>query len=235
VTKPGKGDPMAIAFLGRTLFLAGDPASVRAAISRWNSGSASHSPVRAKAEEMSRTFHVWCVARNLRSMMPPGAALPKGADALESALQSAEEFTLGMTLAPDLKASVELVAHTAKDAAALKDALSVAMALAMTQSAPQKTKDLLRGVEITSQERTVRLSLAIPEEKMIEAFREQMKQGSPWWKGTPLGRPGGPTVGFQEVPQAPRSTEVVVQGSEAASKPAGPANAGDTQVIVLPR
>ena len=235
VTKPGKGDPVAIAFLGRTLALAGDPPSVRAAISRWKAGSASHSPLLAKAEEMNRTFHVWCLARDLQSAMPHDAALPKGTDAIERAFQSIEEITVGMTLAPGFRASVDLVAHAAKDAAALQGAVSVAMAIAMAQSAPQKAKDFLKGVEITSKERTVRLSLVISEEKMIEAFKEQMKQGSPWWKGTPLGHPGGATVSFGEVPQAPQSTEVVVQGGEAASKPATPANTGDTQVKVLPR
>ena len=156
VTKPGKGDPVAIAFLGRTLALAGDPPSVRAAISRWKAGSASHSPLLAKAEEMNRTFHVWCLARDLQSAMPHDAALPKGTDAIERAFQSIEEITVGMTLAPGFRASVDLVAHAAKDAAALQGAVSVAMAIAMAQSAPQKAKDFLKGVEITSKERTVR-------------------------------------------------------------------------------
>jgi hypothetical protein len=233
VTKPDKGDPVAIAFLGRTLLLAGDPASVQEAISRWTSGVAAHSPWLARAEEMNRASHVWCLARDLQSAIPHGAALPKGADAITGALQSLEEITLGMTLAPDFKASVELLAHTAKDAAAIQGAVSMGMALAMMQSGPQKAKDLLKGVEVTTQERTVRLSLAIPEETLIEAVREQMKQGTPWWKGTPVGRPGEARVTFSE--EAPRSTEVVVQGGDPAVQPATPANAGDTQVVVLPR
>ena len=133
VTRQGKGDPLAIAFLGRTLLVAGDPASVRAAISRWKSGEAAQSPWLAKAEEMNRTFHVWCLARDLQSIVPHDAALPKGADAITGALQSLEEITLGMTLAPDFKASVELLAHSAKDAAALQGAVSMGMAMAMTR------------------------------------------------------------------------------------------------------
>ena len=180
---------------------------------------------------MNRTFHVWCLARDLQSAMPHGAALLKGADAIQGALQSVEEITLGMTLAPDFKASVELLAHTAKDAAALQGAVSTAMALAMAQSGPQQTKDLLKGVEVTTQERTVRLSVAIPEEKLIEAVREQMKQESPWWRGSPLaGRGSGTHVTFTE-----QGGAVVVQGGETPARPATRAGAGDTQVVVLPR
>ena len=226
VTRQGKGDPMAITFLGRTLLAAGDPASVRAVISRWRSGIAAQSPWLARAEEMNRTFHVWCLARDLQSIMPQDAAMPKGADAITGAFQSLEEITLGMTLAPDFKASVELLAHTAKDAAALQGAVSMGMALAMAQSGPQKAKDLLNALAITTQERTVRLSLAIPEEKLIEAAREQMKQGSNWWKGAPLAHPGAERVKFTE-----ETGDIVVQGGEAPSRPA--AAAGDTQVIVL--
>jgi len=225
VTKPGKGDPMAIAFLGRTLLVAGDPASVRAAISRWKSGVAAHSPLLTKAEEMNRTFHVWCLARDLQSIVPHGAAIPKGADAITGALQSLEEFTLGMTVAPDLKVSLELLAHTAKDAAALQAAVSMGMAMAMMQPGA----DLLKGVEVKTQERTVRLSLVVPEEKLIEAAREQMKQAPNWMGGprAPLG--GGAHVTFTQQ----GGGDVVVQGGEAPARPATPANSGDTQVIVL--
>jgi hypothetical protein len=171
------------------------------------------------------------LARDLQSIVPHDAALPKGGDAIAGALQSLDEITLGMTLAPDFKASVELLAHTAKDAAALQGAVSMGLAMAMMQSGPQQAKDLLKGVEVTTQERTVRLSLAIPEEKLIEAFKEQVKQGSPWWKGTPLASPGGAT----HVKFTGHGGEVVVQGGEPPARPATPANTGDTQVIVLPR
>ncbi|HXN47086.1 MAG TPA: hypothetical protein VN893_10630 [Bryobacteraceae bacterium] len=221
VTKQGKADPMAIAFLGRTMLVAGDPASVRAAISRWKSGIAAHSPWLERAEEMNRTFHVWCLARDLQSIMPHDAAIPKGADAITGALRSLEEVTLGMTLAPDLKASLELLARTPKDAAALQAALSMGMAMATMQPGAQQVKDLLKAVEVTTQERTVRLSVSIPEERLIEAAREQMKQRANWSKGTPLAHSGG--------------GEVVVQGGETPGRPATPANSGDTQVVVLPR
>ncbi len=228
VTKPGKGDPIAVAFLGRTMLVAGDPASVRAAISKWKSGVAEPSPWLTKAEGMNRTFHIWCLAHDLHSIMPHDAAMPKGADAITGALQSLEEITLGMTLMPDFKASVELLAHTAKDAAALQAAVSMGMAMAMMQSVPQQTKDLLKGVHVAAQERTVRLSLTIPEAKLIEAAREQIKQGSPWWKGTPVAHPGAARVKFSG-----ETGDVVVQGGESPRRPA--AATADTQVIVLPR
>ena len=233
VTKPQKGDPVAIAFLGRTLLVAGDPASVRAAISRWKSGVAAHSSGLAKAEEMNRTFHVWCLARDLQSIVPHDPALPKGADAINGGLQSLEEITLGMTLAPDFKASVELLAHTAKDAAALQGAVSMGLALAMAHSAPQKAKDLLNALEITTQERTLRLSLAIPEEKLIEAVREQMRRSPDWMGGSPAPLSTDAHVKFTghgDVGPMRGVTEVVVQGGE---EPA-PKNYRDTQVITLP-
>ena len=179
LTKADKGAPLAIAFPGRTMVLFGDPVSVRAAISRWKSGSASHSPLLAKAEEMNRTTHVWCLARDLQSVMPHDAAGAKGADAMQAALQSVEQITVAMTLAPGFQASVDLLTHSAKDAAGLQGAASIGMALAMSQPAPQKTKDLLKGIAITSQDRTVRVSLTISEEKVIEALKEQMKQAVP--------------------------------------------------------
>jgi hypothetical protein len=123
---------------------------------------------------------------------------------------------------------VVLLAHTAKDAAALQAAVSMGMAMAMMQPAAQQAKDLLKGVQVTTQERTIRLSLTIPEEKLIEAVKEQMKQGAPNWMGGPRAPLGSRThVTFTEH----GGGEVVVQGGETPGRPA--ATAGDTQVIVL--
>jgi hypothetical protein len=220
--RPKEGEPVAVAFLGRTTILLGDPASVRAAISRANSGTASHSPVLAKAQELSRTFHVWCAARDLRSLAAHGAQLPAAAGPIQAAFQSLEEITLGMNLLPGFLINLELLASSAKDAAALEGAAHAGIAFAMAQQqAPEKTKELLNGLKITSDDRTLKLSLAISEEKMIEAFKEQMKQGSPWWKGP-------------HPQEAPRNTEVVVQGGDTAPKADVP-KSGATQVVTLPR
>jgi hypothetical protein len=218
VIRPAKGDPLAVAFLGRTMALAGDPASVRAAIARWKAASPAHSPLLAKAAELHRTSHFWCLGRDLQNALPHAPA-PNNADPMQKAFQALDEVSLSMTFAPDFKTSVELLAHTAKDAATLDSAVHVALAMAMTQAVPQKTKDLLAGLQVASQGRVVRVSLVIPEDKMIEALKEQMKNPPSWMGGQP----------------APGSTEVTVQGSEAPSNPSAPPAASGTQVIVLPK
>jgi hypothetical protein len=219
VSAPEKGDPAAFAFLDRSGALFGDPASVRAAILRWKVGAGVHSPLLAKAEGLSRKYHFWCVARGLNSAMHRGAALPKAGQPFEGVLQSIEEVTFGMVVAPAFQASADLLARTEKDAAALRGAAGAAVASALAQAPQEEARDLLSNLKITSQARTVRLSIEIPEQKMVEILQEQMRLAANKW-----GRP-----------QAPRNTDVVIQGGAASATAApAPKDAGDTQVITLP-
>ena len=222
-TKPGQGgEPMTIAFPGAGMALVGDPASVRATIDRWKSGSASHSPLLAKAEEMSAKFHVWFLARDFESAASPGAPVPAGGAGIDAALRSVGEATLGMNLVPAFEASVEMVTKTAKDASGLEGAVKGFVAVATAQAAAKQNKDLFSGLHVESQDRTVRVSLVIPEEKMIEAFKEQMKRGPNWWKDA------GQAFGL-----APQNTDVVIQSSGDRHATEIPKNANSTHVVTL--
>jgi hypothetical protein len=124
-----------------------------------------------------------------------------------------------MVVAPAFQASADLLARTEKDAAALRGAAGAAVASALAQAPQEEARDLLSNLKITSQARTVRLSIEIPEQKMVEILQEQMRLAANKW-----GRP-----------QAPRNTDVVIQGGAASATAApAPKDAGDTQVITLP-
>ncbi len=221
-TKPGQGgEPMTIALLGGGMALVGDPAGVRATIDRWKSGSASHSPLLAKAEEMSRKFHAWFLVRDFDSATG-GTPVPAGGEGIDAALRSVGEATLGMNLLPAFEASVEMVTKTAKDAAGLEGAVKAFAALATAQAAAKQNKDLFSGLHVESQDRAVRVSLVIPEEKMIEAFKEQMKRGPNWWKDA--------AQGFG---MAPQNTDVVIQSSGDRHATEIPKNANTTHVVTL--
>lgn len=203
-SKPGKGDPVAIAFLGGTALLLGDPASVRAAIDRKAAGVGQSSPLVAKAAEMSRMYHVWCVARNPQSAVPRGIPLPQNAAAMETAFQSIEEITAGVILAPALKLSLDLVARTEADAVALRDTINSSAADALKKAGPLYAKELANTFQVQAQGKSVRLSLEIPEEKMIEMVKAKMKEAADH-QGQPKPEPAA-----DDKPAPAPNTDVVI-------------------------
>jgi hypothetical protein len=178
-SKPGKGDPVAIAFLERSALLLGDPASVRAAIDRRAASPGQSSPLLAKAADMSRMYHIWCVAHDPKSVVPSGLPLPAAATGpFDAAFQSVEEVTAGLLLAPGFKVYVDLVARSEKDAGALRDTLASSAGDALKQAVPQDAKEMAGSLQIHAQGKSVQLSFEIPEQKMIEMFKAKMKEAA---------------------------------------------------------
>lgn len=180
LSAPGKGEPFAIAFLHRSIALFGDPDNVRTAIARWTDGVGAPSPALAKATELSQKYHIWWIARDLGSVLPRGAPAPKPGDPLERAFQSIEELTFGMVTAPNLQASLNLLARTEKDAGALRDLFDSSVRMALSQATGESgqalAKELLAHLQLTAQGRALLLSFEIPEQKVFEMIEAQIQQ-----------------------------------------------------------
>jgi hypothetical protein len=216
-SKPGKGDPVAIAFLERSILLIGDPASVRAAIERRAGGPGHLSPLLTRAAELSAKYHLWCVALNPNSAVPQGVTAPPSAASMEAAFQSVEEVVAGAILAPGVQAFVDLAARTEADAGTLRNAIALGAAGALQKAPPQYAKDLASFFQVNAQGKNVRLAFEIPQEKMMELYKEAMKQA----------------VEHQRRAQPAPKTDVVIEGGQAPD--AKPAPAGpDTGVVALP-
>jgi hypothetical protein len=179
LTKPGKGDPIAIAFLDGSALVVGDPASVRGAIDRKKAGGGAPSPLAAKAAELSRTYHIWCVGRDLKSALPPGVGLPPNAAAVEDLSGAIEEVTAGAILAPGVSASLDVVARTPEDAAAIRDKLAAGIEEGLKKTTPDQAAQLKGAVHVEAQDKHVKLSFEIPEAQVLELIKAKMKEVAP--------------------------------------------------------
>ncbi len=152
----------AIAFLENTLLVAGDQASVTAAIPRKNNPSTLDSTLLAKANALSGTQDAWVVSK---AAIPNAPQLPLGLNA--QPLQNLQQTSAGVKFGTSVNVSAEAVEDTAQNANALGDLLRLVVALVQTnQSNPQIAPviPVLQSLTISTKGTALEVTLAIPEE-----------------------------------------------------------------------
>jgi hypothetical protein len=173
-TTSPQGVSLSFAFLSDSLAVAGDPASVHAAIDRRSAGGGPGPKLAPRVNSVSTTSDAWFV-----SSLPvaeliaglPGANL-KGA--LEGdALKSIEQASGGAVFGDAVKVSAELVTQTAEDAANL--AVVIKFLSGLAESKPGAQQALLSGLNLKAEGKLLKLVLAIPEAQ-LETFIRQSGQ-----------------------------------------------------------
>jgi hypothetical protein len=213
IVSGGEKEPFALAWLDDSILVGGDQESVRAAIARHRSSSRLYPRLLAKASELSQAFDAWGVSVMPVSELAGGVPDPKLKGALQGdVLKAIEQASGGVKFGTRLQASVELTTRTEKEAAALRDVLQFFAGLALAEAHKTQPAVPLEDVRLTVQGRSVKLSLEISEQQVAQMIQAQRQ-----------GRRG-----------EPKSTEVVIYGTEQeASAPA--ASAGqETRVVTLP-
>jgi hypothetical protein len=159
----------AIAFPDATLTIAGDPASVRAAIDRRSAPTAISSALAVAVNQASTTEDAWFV-----SMAPPPQMDMVAADTfapLRKILQASGGVKFGASVVVTLKA----VSQTPQDASALAEMLKSLAGMAQ-MGAPStgpaaNAVALLQNLKVSADGTTTSVSLSIPEQQVEELMK----------------------------------------------------------------
>jgi hypothetical protein len=179
----------AVAFIGNSIAVAGDLASVKAAIDRQN-GSNSIDPALAVAvNRLSGSQDEWLV-----SSVPVGSLIPSNAPAGTAAaptapiplatvlpiLKNIQYFSGGVKFGDNVVITAEAVANSPENASALNAVIKLGVTLGASLTAnaaknPQLTAvvQLLQALQVTANGSDVELSLSIPEAQ-IEALLKSL-------------------------------------------------------------
>jgi hypothetical protein len=168
-----------IAFLGTTTAIAGDLASVKAAVDRKTNPSSIDPALAVKVNQLSGSHDEWFISSTGPSSLIPPAAVSdsnlKGPAAqVLPLLKSIQSFDGGVKLSDSISFNAEALASDANNAAALQAVVKLGLALvssANTNNDPNLAQlvQLLQSMQVTLDGSTVQLALSVPESQ-VEAF-----------------------------------------------------------------
>jgi hypothetical protein len=170
--------PHAVAFIGNTIAIAGDLASVKAAIDRNSGPAVSIDPtLSAKMNQLSSSEDQWLV-----SIAPVASLIPANATQQATAtqgpvaqvlplLKSVQSFDGGVKFGNTIAITGEAIANNPKNAQALQAVVNLGLALASslnTSKDPHLAElvQLLQTIQSSVDGSTVNLALAIPESQV---------------------------------------------------------------------
>ncbi len=178
----------ALAFVGPTIAVAGDLASVKAAIDR-STGTNSIDPALAlKVNQLSESEDEWIVSSaSVASLMPAAGATGTGPAAqVLSILKSVQSFTGGVKFGSDVQVSGHVVADTAQNATSLAAVVKLGVNLLSMNSGKDaqaaQLAQLLQNVQVTTSGPDLNLAMTLPETQ-LEALVNQL------WKPSAAVRP----------------------------------------------
>jgi hypothetical protein len=228
----------AVAFLDETTVIAGEMPLVRQAVARRAAPAAVDSTLAAKIAAMRTRYDLWGVSiaplGELANDLPAGAA--------GNSLNSIDQFQFGLTLSRGMELSAELRARTAAEAKKLSDSLR--MFEAMMKANPRVDAP---SVDMSVADRTIRISLSVPEAQLIQAMRQGITAGrnAVAARAAASGAPGFPmATAAPAVPQRPPepnrlagysdNTVLVITGSQTDGGTQVTTDDGKTQSLTLP-
>jgi hypothetical protein len=176
LTKKQDG-PLSMACLDPSLIIGGDPESVRAAITNHGKGTGPDAELVAKAAALSLANDIWFASRVSPADLAGDVAAGKpGANPQLELMRSIEQASGGLKFGPDLLIRADLVTHTAKDAEGL--AAAVRLIIGMAASSSQNSKETaaaLQKLKLSTEGKTVKFSISIPEAEIAKAFQASMQ------------------------------------------------------------
>lgn len=163
-----------LAFLNSSTLVAGDTASVRAAIDRPASSVPLNPSAVLKVNQLSATQDAWALSLvPLSQVAPVGQAAQQGPLNVQ-ALQKITEASGGVKFGAMVTISAEAVAQTDADATALADVVRFLAALVQVNSQNSGTVDwsaVLGNLNVSTNANVVAVSLAIPEDQFERLTR----------------------------------------------------------------
>lgn len=166
----------AVAFIGSTEAIAGDPASVKAAIDRSNAPSAVDAATAAQVNTLSLTEDAWVL-----SSVSPATMAPAQAAQILTAVTS---LTGGVKFGDTIPVNLDLVANTPENAEALANVVKFIVSMATTsKDAAASSLDWLKSLQVATSGTKVAVSLTVPEAQVEALFNSMQKPAAAARKG----------------------------------------------------
>ncbi len=179
-TNPNNKNPLAVAFIGSSIAVAGDLASVKAAVDR-NGGAVAIDPaLAAQVSQLSSAEDAWVASSaSLASLFGPNAGTPTTtgpAAQVLPILKSIQSFSGGVIFAANIQLSAQATTNSPQNGAALGAVLQLGLNL-LSMSAPANGQtspatQFAQTVQITPNGPAVSISASIPE-TLAESFVNQ--------------------------------------------------------------
>jgi hypothetical protein len=176
----GEGDHGAFAFLDNTTAVAGNSASVKAAIDRRSATAGLEHAMTTKVQDLSARYDAWMVASGVfdgRFMPRVGDAAPKG-PVNPVVLQSIEQTSGGVKFGSMVEVAGEAVTRSDKDATALVDIIRfLAGMVQLNRERPEVAEfaKALDSLNVSATGPAVKVSISIPEAE-LERIMSQPKR-----------------------------------------------------------
>jgi hypothetical protein len=188
LTNPNNKNPIAVAFIRSSIAVAGDLASVKAAVDR-NGGAVAIDPaLAAQVSQLSSTEDAWVASSaSLASLIPASAGAPSTATGpvaqVMPILQSIQSFSGGVNFADNIQLSAQAVTNSPQNGAALGAVLQLglnllSMASTSNGKAPSLTQ-FAQTVQITPNGPAVTISASIPEAWAESLVNQIVKPAAP--------------------------------------------------------
>ena len=165
----GKGEQGAFAFLDATTAIAGDAASVKAALDRRLSNNSLDPAIAARISELSAIDDAWAVSTLPLSSLTPADHKAPGNNLLAGELvNKIQQTSGGIKFGSSVVVSAQALTGDAKDALALRDVVKFLSMMAQS-SAPKEAAPavaLIQNLNVTTEGPALNLELSIPEAQL---------------------------------------------------------------------
>ena len=171
----------ALAFLDASTMLAGDAASVKAALDRHSAGAAFSGSLADSARQVAASNDAWFVAHGPVALAP-GSASGLGAQLgpLGNVLQAALQLSAGLKLAAtQVIVSADVLTRSPQDAQAMADVLKFAVGMLQANpppGSPAPGSSFTTPPQISSSGSAMHMVVSLPERELEQFFRPRASQ-----------------------------------------------------------
>ena len=170
-----------VAFLDSTLAIAGDIASVKAAIDRQAAPSPLSADVMVKVNQWSLAQDAWALSIVAPKFKAPATGSNVPAQALAGVVQLIQQGAVGIKLSADNVVTAQAQTNTPQDATSLAGALQLLVSLAQMQAAqnPQAAQavSLLQSLVVNTSGNLLNVSLTVPEAPLEQLAKPKIRVG----------------------------------------------------------
>ena len=160
-------------FLDSTLVVAGDLASVKAAIDRRAGGPTIPAALLAQVNQLSSTEDAWAISTVPPSTLrPPVAAPPAAGVNVRNALQTIQSASGGVKFGSVVVVTAQAQTDTPQDASSLGGVLQLLVSMAqLSASQHPEAGALAQSLVVTTQGSTVTVTLSVPEAQIQQLVK----------------------------------------------------------------
>ena len=165
-----------LAFLDSKLVVAGDMASVKAAIDRRGNGAPGISAaLLVQVNQLSASEDAWALTTVPPSTLkPPAAAPPVGGINIQNALQQIQSASGGVKFGSLVVVTAQAQTASAQDATQLGAVLQMLVSMAqLSASKNPQAAAVAQALAVTAQGSTVKITLSVPEDQIQQLVKPQ--------------------------------------------------------------